>query len=90
MDVCDLAEKNQLMKIRNSLQRHVGDRVRLKAKVGRKNVMVRQGIIDSIYPSVFIVKVSDDSNDGENTISFSYIDVLTKAVEIQLYREQEA
>lgn len=86
LDVWNLAEKNQLIKIRNSLERHVGDKVRLTAKIGRKNILIRKGVIDSIYPSVFTVRLADD-NKGSR-ISYSYIDVLTKAVEIQFYRRQ--
>lgn len=86
--MCNLAEKVQLVKIRNSIKKHIGDRVRLKAKVGRKNVEIRQGVIESIYPSVFIVKLNSESTVPESRVSYSYIDVLTKAVEIQLYRKQ--
>ncbi|MCX7714851.1 MAG: Veg family protein [Clostridia bacterium] len=85
-----MAEKNRLMKIRSSLERHIGDKVRLTTKVGRKNVMIRNGIIEGIYPSVFIVRLSNVKKSGisESRMSFSYTDVLTKAVEIQLYRNQ--
>lgn len=81
-----MAEKTQLTKIRNSLQKHVGDKVKLTAKVGRKNIMIRRGIIDSTYPSVFTIRLADDKK--ESKISYSYTDILTKAVEIQLYRQQ--
>lgn len=83
-----MAENNQLMKIRSSIERHIGDKVKLTTKDGRKSMLVRKGIIDCIYPSVFTVRLSGSSDEGDSTISFSYTDVLTKAVDIKLYRQQ--
>lgn len=62
----------------------MGSKVRLRAKHGRKQVVVREGVIESTYPSIFIIKL-DTQNDiptSERRVSYSYTDVLTKAVEL--------
>lgn len=76
--------QNDLVKIKSSLSDNVGSKVRLKSKRGRKQVIEREGVIESTYPSIFVVKL-DKYNDiptSERRVSYSYADVLTKSVEL--------
>lgn len=76
--------QNDLVKIKSSLSDNVGQKVRLRAKHGRKQIVVREGVIENTYPSIFTVKL-DTYNDipaGERRVSYSYTDVLTKTVEL--------
>lgn len=61
-------------KIRKMINELVGKNVVLKVNLGRNKEEIYGCIITKTYPSVFCVKV------GEFTKSFSYCDVLTKAV----------
>lgn len=76
--------KNDLVKIKSSLSDSVGKKVRLTAKKGRKQSVTREGIIESTYPSIFIVKLDphSDYTPSGRRVSYSYTDVLTKAVEL--------
>ncbi|MBQ7466629.1 MAG: Veg family protein [Clostridia bacterium] len=47
---------------------------------GRKKTLRFLGVIESIYPSIFIVKNKDDL--GANSVSYSYADVLCGDVSI--------
>ncbi len=76
--------QNDLVKIKSSLSDNVGHKVRLRAKHGRKQIIVREGVIENTYPSIFTVKL-DTQNDipsSKRTVSYSYADVLTKTVEL--------
>lgn len=76
--------QKDLVKIKSSLADNVGSKVRLKAKRGRKQIIEREGVIESTYPSIFVVKL-DTHNDiptSERLVSYSYTDVLTKTVEL--------
>lgn len=76
--------QNDLVKIKSSLADNVGHKVKLKAKKGRKQIVEREGVIESTYPSIFVVKL-DQHNDiptSERLVSYSYTDVLTKTVEL--------
>ncbi len=72
------------MKIKSDLSDNVGSKVRLRSKHGRKQFVVREGVIESIYPSIFIVKLDnqDTFSPVERRVSYSYADVLTKSVEL--------
>ena len=63
--------------------------MRLTSKRGRKKTIVRRGVIESIYPCIFTVKLDNivDENGETRRVSYSYADVLTKNVELALIRQ---
>ena len=76
-----LADKNTLGEIRKIIEGYLGQRVTLKANKGRKRIVVREGILEDTYPSIFVVKVYGDF-DSVRRVSYSYCDILTETVEI--------
>lgn len=83
-----MATVQTLDKIRLSLERHLGKRIILKANKGRKQVITRRGILEKVYPSVFVVRL-DDRENGYSRVSYSYSDLLTSNVKLQVYREKD-
>ena len=76
--------KADLMKIKNDIEDSKGKKIMITAKKGRKKVIVRTGIVEGTYPSVFTVKL-DKVNDffpAERCVSYSYADVLTRNIEM--------
>ncbi|HHW47186.1 MAG TPA: Veg protein [Clostridiaceae bacterium] len=80
-----MIEKGDLFQIKKNIENFVGEKVQLKANKGRKKSVIREGILENSYPSIFIVRFE---NDYETTrrVSYSYTDVLTKAVELVVYK----
>ncbi len=76
-----MIERNDLFKIKRNLENNIGMRVQLKAKKGRKKSVIRNGIIECTYPSIFTIKLDNDE-EFDRRVSFSYTDVLTKTVEL--------
>lgn len=66
--------------IRKDLESFVGSKVRLKANRGRNRIIEREGILESIYPNIFVVKLNERK--VERRVSYSYADVLTETVEL--------
>ena len=83
-----MATVQTLDNIRNSLQKHLGKKILLKANKGRKQVMTRRGILENVYPSVFIVKLEANGS-GYQRVSYSYSDLLTENVKLQVYKEDK-
>ena len=65
-------------KIKHYIQNSVGKNYDIVAKKGRKKVLLENCTIDSAYPSIFIVKTANKKTGEINSMSFSYIDILTK------------
>lgn len=73
-------EKNvNLASIKRNIENHLGEKVTLKANGGRKKILVNDGIIESTYPSIFVIRLE---NDTQRTVTYSYSDVLTNTVQL--------
>ena len=72
---------NNVARIRKDLEGCIGKIVILKANKGRKKTTVRKGILESAYPSLFVVRISNEY-DSTRRVSYTYSDVLTSTVEV--------
>lgn len=72
-----------LASIRNEVEEIVGKKVQLKADKGRKRIITRVGYIENAFPNLFTVRVKNDF-DESLTLSYTYSDVLTSTVEIEV------
>lgn len=79
---------NSLTKIKNDIESILDEKVMLKANKGRKRTVVKEGIVESVYPSLFVVKVSNEY-DSVRRVSYTYTDVLTGTVELSLVSRNE-
>lgn len=77
--------KTDLDACKKDLENFIGSKIRLTSNGGRKRIIVHEGILDHCYPNVFTVRCSRQNCDTlPEMISYSYVDVLTKAVEIAM------
>jgi uncharacterized protein Veg len=77
-----MAAKNTLVQIRKELESHVGEKIKLLANRGRRKTFEKVGVLESTYPSIFVIRV--DEENYYQRLSFSYADVLTSTVELSL------
>ncbi|MDD4725356.1 MAG: Veg family protein [Tissierellia bacterium] len=80
-------EANTVLQIRKLLEGSIGKRVVLKANKGRNKTTIKEGILESAYPSLFVVTVSNQY-DSVRRVSYTYSDVLTSTVEVTICDEQ--
>jgi uncharacterized protein Veg len=76
-----MIESKDLFIMRQFIERCVGERVRLFANKGRRKAVVKEGVIENSYPSIFTIRVENEF-DSSRRLSFSYTDLLTKVVEL--------
>lgn len=83
-----MSEKSDLFQIKRDIENCIGEKVQLKANKGRKKAFIREGVLENTYPSIFVVKFE---NDYETTrrVSYSYTDILTKAVELVVCKDNK-
>ena len=70
--------------VRNAVYRAIGSRVVVKANRGRHRFDVNDGVIKEVYPHVFMIQINDSEEDAGKTGSYTYTDILTKDVQLQL------
>ncbi|MGL5616888.1 MAG: Veg family protein [Sarcina sp.] len=74
-----MEKKATLSSIKRNLEEHVGEKVMLKANGGRKKILVNEGILESVYQSIFVIRLQKSTH---RTVTYSYSDVLTNTVEL--------
>ncbi|MEG1836838.1 MAG: Veg family protein [Synergistaceae bacterium] len=72
--------------IKELVLQHKGSMVNCRVTNGRRKMEERVGVIKETYPSLFTVYVEDQNA----MVSFSYADVLTHEVELQIVSTGEA
>jgi uncharacterized protein Veg len=77
----EIAQADVVGRIRTDLENMMGDRMRLKANMGRSKIVERVGTLEEIHPALFVVKV-DEKRNRTARVSYSYVDVLTGTVEL--------
>lgn len=73
-----------IRRVKSSVDKNIGNKVKIRANRGRHKIDVTEGVIRETYPSIFLVQVENKIDDTFQTVSFSYTDVLTKDVQMQL------
>ncbi len=69
-----------LDKIRDNLSSRLGSEMKFRTNLGRCRVLERIGVLEEVYPNLFVIKVVE--GDTVRRISYTYVDVLTKTVEL--------
>ncbi|NSW75885.1 MAG: Veg family protein [Candidatus Atribacteria bacterium] len=60
----------------------IGKEVLVEVNKGRKKTIVRKGVVENTYPFFFTLRVDVDGSCQR--ISFNYVDILTKTVELEI------
>jgi len=76
--------QSEIRKVKLSVDKNIGNRVKIRANRGRHKIDISEGVIRETYPSIFLVEIDNEVDDTTQKISFSYTDVLTKDVQMQL------
>ena len=75
-------EHGELEKVRESVKNQLGSRVQVRLDEGRNRSDIREGILMEAYPSVFTILL--DGELPQQTLSFSYTDIITRGVRMRL------
>lgn len=60
----------------------IGREVVIEVNKGRKKTVVRKGVIEETYPFFFTLRMDVDGSCQR--VSFNYVDILTKTIELEV------
>ncbi|HRY13197.1 MAG TPA: Veg family protein [Syntrophomonadaceae bacterium] len=83
-----MSSPRAIAEIKKDLEFFVGSKIRLKANRGRNRIIEKEGVLESIYPNLFVVRLNERK--VERKVSYTYADVLTETVELFVYDKQDA
>ncbi len=72
---------NKVEAIHEKLESMMGERVKVRANMGRSRIVEREGTLLQAHGSLFILEV-DERRGRKARQSYQYVDVLTGAVEL--------
>lgn len=72
---------NRVDQIREELNSLQGQKIRVRANMGRSRIVERTGTVAQVHPSLFVVEV-EERRGRRARQSYQYVDVLTGTVEI--------
>lgn len=73
--------KNDITSIKADIGEKIGQKIIVKGSLGRSKSFEKEAIIEKTYPNIFIVKY----NDNDRAVTYSYTDVLTRTIEMQVF-----
>lgn len=79
---------NKIDEIREKLLSLKGERVKVRANMGRSRIVERAGTLVQAHPSLFVVEVEERRGRTARQ-SYQYVDVLTGTVELFDYESGE-
>ena len=72
---------NDITNLKTDITDKIGQKIIVKGTLGRSRFFEKEATIEKTYPNLFIVKYDDE----EGNVTYSYKDVLTRTVEVEVY-----
>ena len=72
---------DDIANLKENIGEKIGQKIIVKGTLGRNKTYEKEATIQNTYPNLFIVKYEEN----ERNVTYSYTDVLTRAVEVQVY-----
>lgn len=73
--------KNDITNLKTDIGEKVGQKIIIKGTIGRSKFYEESATIEKAYPNIFVVKYEEN----QRSVTYTYTDVLTRAVEVQVY-----
>jgi len=84
---CDVVYvQDNVSRVRSDIARFIGSKVKMESNKGRSKAVITEGVLENTYPSIFTIRLDLESEEVKNrTVSFSYTEILTRAVEMTVF-----
>lgn len=69
-----------IMNLKSNILDKIGQKIIVKGSLGRNKSFEKEATIDKVYSNIFTVKY----NEGARNATYSYTDILTRTVEVQV------
>ena len=69
-----------IMNLKSNILDKIGQKIIVKGSLGRNKSFEKEATIDKVYSNIFTVKY----NEGARKANYSYTDILTRTVEVQV------
>ena len=71
---------NDIATLKTDINEMIGQKIIVKGSLGRSKSFEKEATIQKAYPSLFVIKYTEE----DRNVSYSYKDVLTKIIEVDV------
>ena len=69
-----------ILNLKSNIFDKIGQKIIVRGSLGRNKIFETEATIDKVYSNIFTVKY----NEGARNATYSYTDILTRTVEVQV------
>ena len=73
--------KSDIANLKTDIGDMIGQKIIVKGSLGRSKFFEKEATIEKAYPNIFVVKYEEN----ERNVTYSYTDVLTRTVEVDVF-----
>lgn len=73
--------RSDIANLKTDIGDMIGQKIIIKGSLGRSKTFEKEATIQKAYPNIFVVKYEDN----ERNVTYSYTDVLTRTVQLDVY-----
>lgn len=77
--------RNDISTLKSDINDKIGQKIIVKGSLGRSKEFAKEGTIEKAYSNLFVVKYEEN----DRTASYTYTDLLTRAVEVDVFNGEE-
>ena len=77
--------RNDISTLKSDINDKIGQKIMVKGSLGRSKEFAKEGTIEKAYSNLFVVKYEEN----DRTASYTYTDLLTRAVEVDVFNGEE-
>ena len=77
--------KKDITDLKTDIGEKIGQKIIVKGSLGRSKSFEKEATIEKAYSNIFIIKY----NENNQNVSYSYTDILTRTVDVQVYNGEE-
>lgn len=77
--------KKDITDLKTDIGEKIGQKIIVKGSLGRSKSFEKEATIEKAYTNIFIIKY----NENNQNVSYSYTDILTRTVDVQVYNGEE-
>jgi len=74
--------RTTLLDIRNDLETHIGENIKITAIAPRNRIKIFNGVLREVYRSIFIVEI-EEVELGIQRVSYNHTDILLDNIQIE-------
>ena len=76
--------RSDIANLKTDIGEMIGQKIIVKGSLGRSRTFEKEATIEKAYPNIFVVKYEEN----ERNVTYSYTDVLTRTVEVDVFDGQ--